>query len=100
MDYRTVQEETGKVRVKTDLTPARRYSFLVGRNEPNHTAQTRFQTFLEDDRHKPTLAQLEEAFSIEKVTKNFSTNDLQDALDIVSHHAVVESFAKSVDSQF
>ena len=38
MDYRAEQDESGKVRVKTDLTPARRYSFLVGKNEPNHTA--------------------------------------------------------------
>lgn len=107
MDYRTEQEETGKVRIKTDLTPARRFSFLVGRDENSHTAQTRFQTFLEDDRHKPTLAQLEEAFSIEKVTKEFFEkyrtlfNDLQDALDdIVSHHATVgKDFAdKGVDT--
>ena len=107
MDYRTEQDETGKVRVKTDLSPARRFSFLVGRDENSHTAQTRFQAFLEDDRRKPTLAQLEEAFSIEKVTKEFFEkyrslfNDLRDALDdIVAHDAVVgKDFAyKGVDT--
>ena len=59
MDYRTVQEETGKVRVKTDLTPARRYSFLVGTNEPNHTAQQQLLPIFMDDRSNPTLAELE-----------------------------------------
>jgi hypothetical protein len=107
MDYRTMQDETGKVRVKTDLTPARRYSFLVGRDENSHTAQTRFQPFLEDDRDRPTLAQLEEAFSIERVTKEFFEkyrlllNDLHDALDdITAHDAVVgrDFAAKGVET--
>jgi len=71
MDYRTVQEETGKVRVKTDLTPARRYSFLVGTNEPNHTAQQQLLPILMDDRSNPTLAELEKAFTIESVTREF-----------------------------
>lgn len=71
MDYRTVQEETGKVRVKTDLTPARRYSFLVGANEPNHTAQKQLLPILMDDRMNPTLAELEKAFAIESVTREF-----------------------------
>jgi REP element-mobilizing transposase RayT len=66
-----VQEETGKVRVKTDLTPARRYSFLVGRNEPNHTAQQQLLPLLKDDSNNPTLSELENAFSVEAVTKEF-----------------------------
>ena len=56
MDYRTIQTESGKVKVKEDLTPARRYSFLVGKNEPNHTAQQQLVPILEDDRNNPTLA--------------------------------------------
>jgi hypothetical protein len=107
MDYRTEQDETGKVRVKTDLTPARRFSFLVGRDENSHTAQTRFQVFLEDDRRRPTLAHLEEAFSIEKVTREFFEkyrslfNDLRDALDdiVARNIAVGKDFAeKGVDT--
>lgn len=107
MDYRTEQEETGKIRVKTDLTPARRFSFLVGRDENSHTAQTRFQAFLEDDRRKPTLTQIEEAFSIETVTREFFEkyrmlfNDLKDALDniVASNAAVEKDFAdKGVDT--
>jgi len=71
MDYRTIQTDSGKVKVKEDLTPARRYSFLVGRNEPNHTAQQQLVPILEDDRNNPTLADIEHAFNIESVTKEF-----------------------------
>ncbi|MFZ3137130.1 MAG: TaqI-like C-terminal specificity domain-containing protein [Thermodesulfovibrionales bacterium] len=71
MDYRTIQTESGKVKVKEDLTPARRYSFLVGSNEPNHTAQQQLVPILEDDRNNPTLADIEHAFNIESITKEF-----------------------------
>jgi len=71
MDYRAEQDESGKVRVKTDLTPARRYSFLVGKNEPNHTAQQQLLPIVQDDRNNPTLAELEKAFNIESVTREF-----------------------------
>lgn len=71
MEYKTVQTESGKVKVKEDLTPARRYSFLVGKNEPNHTAQQQLVPILEDDRNNPTLAEIEHAFNIESVTKEF-----------------------------
>lgn len=71
MDYRTVQTESGKVKVKEELTPARRYSFLVGKNEPNHTAQQQLVPLLEDDRNNPTLTEIEKAFNIESVTREF-----------------------------
>jgi Eco57I restriction-modification methylase/restriction endonuclease TaqI-like protein len=71
MDYQAEQDESGKVRVKTDLTPARRYSFLVGKNEPNHTAQQQLLPIVQDDRNNPTLAELEKSFNIESVTKEF-----------------------------
>jgi hypothetical protein len=70
MDYRAEQDEKGKVHVKTDLTPARRYSFLVGRNEPNHTAQQQLLPILQSEQN-PTLAEVEKAFNIESITKEF-----------------------------
>ncbi|ODS33594.1 MAG: type IIS restriction/modification enzyme - site-specific DNA methyltransferase (adenine specific) [Candidatus Scalindua rubra] len=70
MDYRL--DTSGKrIKTKKELTPARRFSFLVGTNENSHTAQSRLVPILEDDGHNPTLEELEEAFSIEKVTKEF-----------------------------
>lgn len=71
MEYRTEETESGKVKIKEDLTPARRYSFLVGKNEPNHTAQQQLVPLLEDDRNNPTLTDIEKAFNIESVTKEF-----------------------------
>ena len=74
MDYRLqVDGESGKVKVQEDLTPARRYSFLVGQHEPNHTAQQQLFPILADDRNNPTLADLESAFNIETVTREFFT---------------------------
>ncbi|HRS06082.1 MAG TPA: N-6 DNA methylase [Candidatus Ratteibacteria bacterium] len=67
MDYRF--NEQGKV--KEEFTPAKRYSFLVGKNETSHTAQSRFLPLIEDDASNPSLGQLEEAFSVEKVTREF-----------------------------
>lgn len=71
MDYRFEEGKTGKVKVKEEFTPARRWSFLVGQNENSHTAQSRLLPIMADDGHQPTLAELEEAFNIEKVTKEF-----------------------------
>ncbi|MEA3349013.1 MAG: Eco57I restriction-modification methylase domain-containing protein, partial [Chloroflexota bacterium] len=72
MEYQlAVDEETGKVKPEEKLTPARRFSFLVGENEPNHTAQQQLVSILENDRDNPTLEALEKAFDIETVTKRF-----------------------------
>jgi len=61
----------GKVIPKKELTPARRYSFLVGKNEPSHTAQAQLLPVLLQDTANPTLKEIEDAFSVEKVTKEF-----------------------------
>ena len=71
MDYRLEEGPTGRTKVRTELTPARRWSFLVGENESSHTAQSQLVPVLQDDSHDPTLKQLEAAFNIEKVTKEF-----------------------------
>ena len=70
MDYK-FEEEGGRVKVKEEFTPARRWSFLVGKDEKSHTAQSQFVPILLDDEHNPTLSRLEEAFNIETVTKEF-----------------------------
>jgi hypothetical protein len=71
MEYKFEEGKTGKMKVKEEFTPARRWSFLVGSKESSHTAQSRLAPILEDDESKPTLEQLEDAFNIEKVTKEF-----------------------------
>lgn len=73
MDYATIQKDSGKIGVETRLTPARRFSYLVGEGESSHTAQSRFVGLLQDTQTDPLLAQIEEAFSVEAVTKEFFT---------------------------
>lgn len=71
MDYKYEQTVSGKIRIKEEFTPSRRWSFLVGKNEKSHTAQSRFMPIIENDEGVPTLEDLEEAFNIETVTKEF-----------------------------
>ncbi|HJS17834.1 MAG TPA: hypothetical protein VJ785_03745, partial [Anaerolineales bacterium] len=59
------------IQVKDEFTPAKRWSFLVGKNERSHTAQTQFVPIMQDTENNPTLTELEEAFNIEKVTHEF-----------------------------
>lgn len=53
------------------LTPARRYSYLVGPTEPTHTAEQQLLPLLLDDRTNPTIAQIAHAFHIESVNRQF-----------------------------
>lgn len=71
MEYATVEQESGKVGVETRLTPARRFSYIVGEGESCHTAKTRFLDLLKGTDTDPTLAHIEEAFSVEAVTNEF-----------------------------
>lgn len=70
LDYE-MKIENGKLKTAENMTPARRYSFLVGKDEPCHTAIERFRLFLEKHNANPTLDDLENAFSVEAVTKEF-----------------------------
>ena len=71
MEYAAVETESGKVGVEMRLTPARRFSYIVGEGESCHTAQSRFLALLQETDNLPTLAQIEDAFSVEAVTKEF-----------------------------
>lgn len=60
--------ETG---IKVDLSPAKRYSYLVGENETVHTAQEYLFKLFEIEDRKITLSDIEKVFDVEKVTKKF-----------------------------
>ncbi|MCR4942964.1 MAG: Eco57I restriction-modification methylase domain-containing protein [Clostridium sp.] len=70
LDYE-MKIENGKMKTEEKITPAKRYSYLVGVKEPCHTAISRFGKFIRDNESQPTLAEMEEAFSVEAVTKEF-----------------------------
>jgi len=71
MDYTLVETPNGKTKIKTELTPARRWSFLVGENESSHTAQAQLLPILQDDKNAPLLSGIEKAFNIEVATREF-----------------------------
>ncbi len=73
LDYE-MKIENGRLKTAETLTPAKRYSYLVGRGEPCHTAISQFERFITDSSvnpERPTLDDLENAFSVEKVTDEF-----------------------------
>ena len=73
LDYE-MKIENGRLKTAENLTPAKRYSYLVGQDEPCHTAISQFERFITDSAanpERPTLDDLENAFSVEKVTDEF-----------------------------
>ena len=71
LDYTLETTELGVVTERAQLTPARRYSYLVGKNENCHTAQKQFLELLQSDYADPPVAAIEAAFSVEQVTREF-----------------------------
>jgi len=88
MEYKFEKNSKGDVKAKEEFTPIR-YSFLVGKNESSHTAQSCFVDILINDIHNLKLNEIEEVFNIEKVTKEFYEKyrnlflQVKDALDEV-----------------
>ena len=84
--------DNGRFKLKDDLTPAKRYSYLVGKDEPCHTAISRFHSFIIDKKFNPTLDEIEDAFSVEKVTKDFYEEYCEKYLDLVEYLNSNEDF--------
>lgn len=70
IDYKRSINQSGKINIKKDLTPVKRFSYLVGLNEPNFTAKSQLSPLLNSP-DAPSIDELIKAFSIEKVTKEF-----------------------------
>lgn len=66
-----MDQEKGKIKTKKGFTPAKRYSFLVGKYEKAYTAKNQLLPLLQNIANNPTIEELEAAFSIEKVTDEF-----------------------------
>lgn len=112
LDYE-MKFEHGRLKTQENLTPARRYSYLVGQDEPCHTAIERFGRYLDGTVDRPTLDDLEEAFSVEAVTNEFFSqycdkfmqlrNFLEQSEDFrieaEAHNFTSEQFAKKLMGQ-
>lgn len=71
IEIESERTEEGKIKARKELTPAKRYSFLVGAYENSYTAQKQLLPLLLNDYSNPTIEDIENAFSIEKVTDEF-----------------------------
>ncbi len=100
MEYEMKIAENGKVKVSNTFTPVKRYSFLVGPHEASHTAQSRMLPHLKNSVTHPTLAELEELFSVEKVTNEFFDEYKELFADLVDSFSHNDEFIKSVVSKY
>ena len=71
LEYELGTGDDGRIRTSVKLTPARRFSYLVGKNEPNHTCRKQFLDLIQVTNGRPVLADIEDRFSVENVTKEF-----------------------------
>lgn len=71
IEHEAYQDDKGKIKLKQELTPAKRYSYLVGAHENSHTASKQLLPLLEMDYADPRIEEIEAAFGIEKVTDEF-----------------------------
>lgn len=78
IDVEQFKDNKGKIKTKDEIVPARRFSFLVGKNEDAYTAQKQLLPILTNDITNPLIEKeedgdgsIEGAFSIEKVTDEF-----------------------------
>lgn len=101
MDY-----EFSKGKVTEKLTPAKRYSYLVGKDEPCHTAMSRLYPIFSEDNKNPNIDAIEEAFSVETVTKEFFNEycekfyQLRDYLESNEHFMIEASVRNFTSEQF
>lgn len=58
-------------KLQSTITPAKRYSYMVGDRESSHTAQQQLCQLLESPVKTPELDDIENAFAVEKVSNDF-----------------------------
>ena len=69
-EYNRQITEKGKIRIKKIFSPVKRYSYLVGKNEPNNTAKSQLAPLLLN-KNKLSIDEIEKAFSQKNLQKNF-----------------------------
>lgn len=81
-----------KGKVSKNLTPAKRYSYLVGKDEPCHTAQESLLPIFAQENFTPTIDSIEQAFSIEKVTKQFFETYKEKYIEVKEYLETIDCF--------
>lgn len=101
LERNIVKETDGKVVEIENFTAAKRSSFLVGPNENSYTAKRQFLSIIQRE-DTPKFGDIEEAFGVEKVTKEFFEkykelfNNVNDSLkrEIKNKQSLREEFEK------
>lgn len=83
--------------VKVEVTPAKRYSYLVGKGEGIHTVQRQLLPIFKNERDNPTVEQIEEAFSVETVTKEFFNSYKDEYLRLKEYLESNEVFVETAE---
>lgn len=91
--------EFSKGKINEKLTPAKRFSYLVGFGEPCHTAKERLYPLFIADNTNPSLDELEQAFSVEAVTKEFFDRYRDKYLDLKEYLDSNPQFVSEAESR-
>ena len=94
-----IDYEFSNGKLSEKLTPAKRYSYLVGKDEPCHTAMERLLPIFEDDSVNPSLDRLEEAFSVEAVTNDFFRQYREKYLELKEYLESNQQFVKEANEK-
>ena len=100
MEYATVEKPSGTIGTEPRLTPARRFSYIVGPGEICHTAQTRFLALLQNTQTDPPLSEIEEAFSVEAVTREFFARYRELVLEVQEELDKLVESDKAIGAEF
>ncbi len=98
-------DEFARGKTRKTLTSEKFYSYLVGKGEPCHTAlEQLFPLFLLEGDRNPSLDDLEKAFSIEAITRNFFDRYRDKYLDLkefLEHNPqfVAEAMSSGFDAE-
>ncbi len=85
IEHAAYRDAKGKVRLRQELSPARRYSYLVGVHENSHTAAKQLLPLLTRDQADPSIEEIEAAFSVERVSDEFFAQYRQLFLNLAAH---------------
>jgi len=99
IEHEAYKDEKGKVKLKQELTPARRYSYLVGMHENSHTAAKQLLPILAMDYADPRVDEIEAAFSVEQVSDEFFEQYKQLFLKLAAHLKTQSFFRRESDEE-
>ena len=98
LDYGRLLTEKGKIKIKKIISPLKRFSFIVGKNEPNNTAKSQIAPLLYNK--KNSINDIEKAFSVEKVTKEFFDQYKRLCFKIRDELILLRKNDKNIDNDF